>query len=64
MSLNLEFIKVKFYKIKLKFSDSCDYVEPVKRDLHGRDAFQCLLDYKQDREYCESLLECCPDHIR
>ncbi|PAV61907.1 hypothetical protein WR25_19029 isoform B [Diploscapter pachys] len=50
--------------IKLKFSDSCDYVEPVKRDLHGRDAFQCLLDYKQDREYCESLLECCPDHIR
>ncbi|CAI2323643.1 unnamed protein product [Caenorhabditis sp. 36 PRJEB53466] len=46
------------------FTDSCDYVQPVSRNSSKGDALQCLIEFKQDREYCESLLECCPDHTR
>ncbi|EFP05204.1 hypothetical protein CRE_04028 [Caenorhabditis remanei] len=47
-----------------QFTDSCDYVQPVSRNSSKGDALQCLIEFKQDREYCESLLECCPDHTR
>ncbi|CAB05719.1 CPG4 domain-containing protein [Caenorhabditis elegans] len=47
-----------------EFTDSCDYVQPVSRNASKGDALQCLIEFKQDREYCESLLECCPDHTR
>ncbi|CAI5441819.1 unnamed protein product [Caenorhabditis angaria] len=46
------------------FGDSCDYVQPAVRNTTKGDSLQCLIEYKQDREYCESLLECCPDHTR
>ncbi|CAB3403989.1 unnamed protein product [Caenorhabditis bovis] len=46
------------------FTDSCDYVQPAIRNNSRGDSLQCLIDFKQDREYCESLLECCPDHTR
>uniref|UniRef100_A0A8R1HVR3 Chondroitin proteoglycan 4 domain-containing protein n=1 Tax=Caenorhabditis japonica TaxID=281687 RepID=A0A8R1HVR3_CAEJA len=47
-----------------EFTDSCDYVQPVSRNASKGDSLQCLIEFKQDREYCESLLECCPDHTR
>lgn len=46
------------------FTDSCDYVEPINRSASKGNSFQCFMDYKKDREYCETLLECCPDHSR
>lgn len=45
-------------------SAGCGYSPVSLRDSYGKETNQCVTEYYEDRQVCEKLLDCCPDHVR
>ncbi|CAI4232728.1 unnamed protein product [Auanema sp. JU1783] len=45
-------------------SGVCEYSPTPSRDHYGKEQYQCVVEYLADRQQCEALLNCCPDHTR